>query len=112
MSFPIEVVPELSCFGRFATSPYQAWRTAFRETSKIAYFNHERPSMEGKHRLHVWTTKAHGNYSDWVLKGANDGVAHFNNTGAVLNKLKSTVNDWNWLRNYFESKYSDKQSTT
>jgi hypothetical protein len=112
MSFPIEVVPELSCFGRFATSPYQAWRTAFRETSKIAYFNHERPSMEGKHRLHVWTTKAHGDYADWVLKGANDGVAHFNNTGSVLHKLKSTVNDWDWLRSYYDLKYSVKESTT
>ena len=112
MSFPTEVVPELSCYGRFATSPYQAWRTAFRETSKIAYFNTEHPTMESKHRLHVWTTKAHGDYADWVLKGANDGLAHFTKVGPVLEKLKSTVNDWDWLRNYYDVKYSVKESTT
>jgi hypothetical protein len=112
MSFPTEVVPELSCYGRFATSPYQAWRTAFRETSKIAYFHNQQPTMESKHRLHVWTTKAHGDYADWVLKGATDGLEHFAKVGPVLDKLKSTVNDWSWLRNYYDLKYSDKESTT
>ena len=111
MSFPTEVVPELSCFGRFATSPYQAWRTAFRETSKLAYFQSESPSMDTKHRLHIWTTKAHGPHSNWVLNGARDGMEFFNKTGPDLVKLKAAF-DWNWLRNYFESKYSVKQSTT
>jgi len=111
MSFPTEVVPELSCFGRFATSPYQAWRTAFRETSKLAYFQSESPSMDTKHRLHIWTTKAHGPHNDWVLNGARDGMEFFNKTGPDLVKLKAAF-DWNWLRNYFESKYSVKQSTT
>jgi hypothetical protein len=112
MSFPTETVPELSCYGRFATSPYQAWRTAFRETSKIAYFNNENPTMESKHRLHVWTTKAHGDYSEWVLKGANDGLKHFEKIGPQLDKLKSTINNWNWLRDYYERKYSSNESIT
>ncbi len=112
LSFPVEVVPELSCYGRFATSPYQAWRTAFRETCKIAYFNHENPTIDSKHRLHVWTTKAHGDYSEWVLQGANDGVEHFKQVGAVLEHLKNTVNDWTWLRDFYARKYSSKVSTT
>ncbi len=110
LSFPTETVPELSCYGRFATSPYQAWRTAFRETSKIAYFNNENPTMESKHRLHVWTSKAHGDYAEWVLKGANDGLKHFEKIGPQLDKLKSTINNWNWLHTYYERKYSSNES--
>ena len=104
MSFPVEVVPELSCFGHFATSPYQAWRTAFRETSKLAYFQTEKPDIENRHRLHVWTSKAHGEYSEWVLNGARDGVEFFEQTGPDLVKLKAAF-DWNWLNDRFESKY-------
>ena len=104
MSFPVEVVPELSCFGNFATSPYQAWRTAFRETSKLSYFQDKSPSMEARYRLHVWTNEAQGEHGQWVLNGARDGVEFFEKTGPNLTKLKAAF-DWNWLRDYFDSKY-------
>ena len=91
MSFPVDVVAELSCFGKFATSPYQAWRTAFRETSKLSYFYHETPSMEARHRLHVWTNKAHGEHSEWVLNGARDGVEFFEKNWTRLGYIKSCV---------------------
>ena len=104
MSFPVEVVPELSCFGYFASSPYQAWRTAFRETSKLSYFHNETSDMEARYRLHVWTNKAHGEHSEWVLNGARDGVEFYEKTGPDLAKLKAAF-DWNWLRDYFDSKY-------
>ena len=51
MSFPTETIPQLSCYGRFATSPYQAWRTAFRETSKLCSFS----DVESKYRLKIWS---------------------------------------------------------
>ena len=104
MSFPVEVVPELSCYGNFATSPYQAWRTAFRETSKLSYFLDGTPNMEARHRLHVWTNVAHGPHCEWVLNGARDGVEFFKATGPDLPKLKAAF-DWTWLRQYFDSKY-------
>ena len=106
VSFPVEVVPELSCHGNFATSPYHAWRTAFRESAKLAYFNSVEPSFETQHRLTVWTSYAYGNNSDWVLKGAKDGVEFFEESNRSLDYLKQSFR-WEWLRERFAKKYGD-----
>ena len=106
ISFPVEVVPEISCHGRFATSPYHAWRTAFRETSKLAYFNSKEPSIEQQNRIDVWTTKAHGDYSEWVINGAKDGVEFFKESNGSLDYLKQSFR-WEWLRERFAKKYGD-----
>jgi len=45
------VVPELSCYGHFNTSPFETWRAAFRETIKLAQIMDEKPTIETKHRL-------------------------------------------------------------
>ena len=105
MSFPTEVIPEVSCYGRFATSPYQAWRTAFRETSKLASFD----NIESRHRLKVWCEHSLGEYAEWVLRGANDGVAFHNECAGELVKLKIAF-DWNWLRNRFDTIYNTSNS--
>lgn len=106
VSFPVEVVPKISCHGRFATSPYHAWRTAFRETSKLAYFNNKEPGIEQQHRLQTWTTKAHGDHAEWVINGANDGVEFFEESGGDLQYLQQAFR-WEWLRKRFHTKYGD-----
>ena len=105
MSFPTEVIPEVSCYGRFAISPYQAWRTAFRETSKLASFD----NIESRHRLKVWCEHSLGEYAEWVLRGANDGVEFHNECAGELVKLKIAFN-WNWLRNRFDTIYNTSNS--
>jgi len=109
-SFPVRVVPELSALGYFATDPYRAWRTAFRECTKLqSKCIRGQVDIETEYRLHVWTTFAKGDHSDWVLKGANDGVEYAiiaNNSYDHLRK----INDWQWLRSYFDSKYSTIES--
>lgn len=106
VSFPVEVVPKLSCHGNFATSPYHAWRTAFRESAKLSYFNVETPDIEIQYRLNVWTTHAVGEYSEWVLHGANDGVEFFKESNGRLEYLKQSFR-WEWLRERFVKKYGD-----
>lgn len=106
MSFPVEVVPEISCIGNFATSEYHAWRTAFRECAKLAYFNSVESDFENKHRLDVWTSYAKGAYADWVLRGANDGVEFFLESQGDLRYLQKSFR-WEWLRERFNSKYGD-----
>jgi hypothetical protein len=106
ISFPVEVVPELSCYGNFDTSAYQTWRTSFRETAKLAYFENEKSTVENKHRLNVWQTRAEGEFAEWALNGARDGVEFFEESGGDLAYMKQSF-DWNWLRERFIEKYGD-----
>ena len=101
-SFPVQVVPELSAFAHFAEDEYRAWRTAFRECTKLqSRCIRDQVDIETQHRLNVWCTYAYGDYSEWVLRGANDGVA-FADSGEDLKQ----INDWRWLRNRFNSLYN------
>ena len=101
MSFPVEVVPELSCYGRFATSPYQAWRTAFRETSKLSADE----NIESRYRLKIWCERATGDNAEWVLRGAQDGVEFYKESNGELVQLKRAF-DWTFLKQRFNSLYN------
>jgi hypothetical protein len=106
LSFAHEAVPVLSCYGSFDQSAYHTWRTAFRESAKLAFFESIAPSVEGAYRLNVWRTCALGNYAEWCLKGANDGVEFFNSSDHELDTLKQSFK-WTWLRQYFVSRYGE-----
>lgn len=107
-SFPVQVVPILSAYGYFAEDEYRAWRTAFRECTKLqSRCIHNQVDVETEYRLGVWTTHAEGPFSEWVLRGANDGVEFARSGDDLMNVL-----DWKWLRNYFDSKYSSIVSAT
>jgi hypothetical protein len=106
MSFPNESIPILSCHGDFNTTPYHTWRTAFRESAKLAYFESQSPTVEGNYRLNAWQTLAQGNHAEWCLKGSNDGVEFFQSTNGDLDMLKQSFK-WEWLRAYFVSHYSN-----
>jgi hypothetical protein len=106
VSFPVEVVPELSCYGNFDTSAYHTWRTSFREAGKLAFFENENPGMENRYRLDIWQTKAEGEFAEWALNGAHDGVEFFEESNGDLAYMKQSF-DWNWLRQRFIEKYGD-----
>lgn len=104
LSFPHESVPILSCFGKFNSTPYQTWRTAFRETSKLCYFQDLNKSIENEYRIHTWTNYADGEYAEWCIRGANDGLQFAEEINYDLKKLKNSFR-WEWLQSYFESLY-------
>ena len=107
-SFPVEVVPELSALGYFATDPLRAWRSAFRECTKLqSRCIRRQVDVETQYRLDVWTNHAEGPYAEWVLRGARDGV-EFANSGEDIMQ----INDWNWLTEQFQSRYSNTLSAT
>jgi hypothetical protein len=106
LSFPHESVPLLSCYGSFDQSPYHTWRTAFRESAKLAYFEHVKPTVEGAYRLNVWLTVANGDYAEWSMRGAEDGTEFFEQSGRELDILKQSFK-WEWLRTYFVNKYGE-----
>jgi len=106
LSFPHESVPILSCHGDFATTPYHAWRTAFRETAKLAHFESQTPTVEGAFRLTRWLKTAQGVNAEWCLKGACDGYEFFQTTQGDLAALKQSFK-WEWLRSYFSQRYGE-----
>jgi hypothetical protein len=106
LSFLHESIPILSCYGEFDQSAYHTWRTAFREASKLAYFEHEQATVEGAYRLKTWQTVANGPYAKWCLQGANDGVEFFDRSDRQLTTVKQAFR-WEWLREYFVTRYGD-----
>ena len=106
LSFPHESIPILSCLGRFNTTPYHTWRTAFRETAKLAFFESEQSTVDGQYRLRTWLDRAEGDHAEWCLRGAQDGQEFFETTNGKLDKLKQSFR-WEWLREYFNSRYSN-----
>jgi len=108
LSFAHESVPIVSCYGDFNQTPYHTWRTAFRECAKLAYFESQSPTVDGEYRLNTWLSRAQGNHAEWCLKGAHDGVEFFKAGDQALATLKQSFR-WEWLREYFISRYGDLQ---
>ena len=106
MSFPHEVVPVISTYGNFNTSPYHTWRTAFREVSKLYDIQAREPSVETDYRINVWETVAEGDYAEWALKGAKDGADFYKQYKNDFAYRKNSFS-WEWLRNYFKERYGD-----
>jgi hypothetical protein len=100
MSWPTESIPILSCHGKFNTTAYHTWRTAFRETAKLAWFESQQPTIEGRYRLNTWLDRAQGAHSEWCLQGARDGVEFFDRNGGDQAVIKQSFR-WQWLREYF-----------
>ena len=104
MSFPNETIPVVSAWGRFNTSPYHTWRTAFRETAKLCLFDYQRPTIENTYRLNKWMTHAHGDHAEWALRGAQDGKDFFNQCQGNEEHMKHMFS-WQWLKERFETIY-------
>ena len=100
MSFDTESIPLTSVYGEFAITPYHAWRTAFREVSKLCQWQLDEPSVETDYRIHVWKTHATGPNAEWVLRGANDGAEFFSENIWNHDILKQAFR-WEWLKDYF-----------
>jgi hypothetical protein len=64
--------------------------------------------VDGEYRLNTWLNRAQGNHAEWCLKGAQDGVEFFKSSDQALATLKQSFR-WEWLREYFVSRYGDLQ---
>jgi hypothetical protein len=102
-----EIVPKLSAIATFNVSPFQTWRTAFRECAKLSQFIDENNKDEDKTRLAIWLTTAEGQYAEWCLHGANDGAAFYQKNKHDAIVLKNAFN-WEWLTAYFTQLYHNQ----
>jgi len=98
----LKVIEKVSNLTAFNTSPYNAWRSAFRECVKLSagtfeYFN----KFESKRRLEAWTTKGEDKpYGKYAIAGAKAGMEFGLKNREDSTELKK-INNREWLLDQF-----------
>ena len=95
-------VPLLSGVARFNSDPWMTWRTAFRECLKL---RNDADNIESEYRLEKWLTVADGNNGEWSTAGAKDAIDFYNAVSGDYENLRLSY-EWQWLREYYDSRYS------
>ena len=91
------VVPIVASTADFNTTPYETWRTAFRECVKLT----QQSDIESRYRLEQWTTIGNGENGEWSVRGAEDAVKYVEDG----NELQQTF-EWAFLKEFFDSHYN------
>ena len=94
---------QISNITAFNTNPFETWKSAFRECTKLASsIIPNGDNIDNQYRLDVWCSrgkdKPNGKYA---IMGANQGKdfgTHYRKNNNVLKK----INDFDWLREQFE----------
>lgn len=94
-------VDVVACETRFATSPWHAWRGAFRECVKLSSAAISEMSLEQKSWLDTWTSVATGPYAEYLLAGAKAGK-EFGEYHKDSKETIGLINNYNWLRTRFD----------
>ena len=99
-----KVIPEVSNITCFNTDPFSAWRSGFRECTKLAskiITNHD--NKETEERLAIWcTVGADREFGDFAIMGANEGMA-FGTAHKDQPDMLGLINDYAWLEQKFNS---------
>ena len=92
LSHELEVIPEVSstiCFD----DAWSAWRTAFRESYKLA----QSDNATDKYRLKLWCSSDKTEFGKYSKDGANKGKDYYTN-----NPNDVRINDWSFLKEIFK----------
>lgn len=103
LSNKLKIIPEVASVNRFASSPWNAWRSGFREAAKLASSTIARTNQEETAtRLTAWTTKGLDRpFGEYVVPGAVLGMQYgIENKGNQDALIK--INDWSWLYEQFK----------
>jgi len=96
------VMPEIASTTIINASPFEAWKSGFRECTKLAssVILHQ-DQQETDDRLRTWCTVARGDYADEVLRGAYSGRL-FGDHNRGNKKALAQINNFAWLEKRFE----------
>lgn len=99
---------QISNVTAFNTSPFDAWRSAFRECAKLSSSIIDNgDSVDNAYRLETWRTRGKDRpFGDYCILGANQGSdfgEYYRNDLKRLNK----INDFSWLRETFSDAVED-----
>jgi len=103
LSNKLKIIPTVASINRFASSPWNAWRSGFREAAKLASNTIARSNQdETTNRLAAWTTKGlDRRFGEYVVPGAvlgmQYGLENKRNQDALIK-----INDWPWLYEQFK----------
>lgn len=89
---------------QFNTDPFNTWRSAFRECTKLASnIIDNNKQIDDAYRLEVWCTRGENRkYGEYAILGANQGKdfgSHYKGNKKAL----SLINDWEWLKEQFDA---------
>jgi hypothetical protein len=92
-----EVVPINSGTALYNTTPWMAWRTAFREVIKLCSSS----DVESQYRLNQWLATPRTNVENWAWSvwGAEDAVEYYQAVKGEPTELRKSY-EWAWLASY------------
>ena len=97
LSMPHTSVPVVGSTADYATTPYETWRTAFRECIKLD----QQKDVESQYRLKQWYTVGNGEMGVWSKRGAEDALEFVGMGGDLQLSF-----EWAWLKEHFNSLYN------
>ena len=102
LSNKLTIVPKVASINRFASSPWNAWRSGFREAAKLASSTIARSNQdENSTRLSAWISKGlDRRFGEYVIPGARSGMQYGTENKNNQDAL-SKINDWSWLYEQF-----------
>ena len=94
---------QISNITAFNTSPFDAWKSAFRECTKLSSsIIPNGDNIDNEYRLDIWCTRgAERPFGEYSIMGATQGKdfgTHYRNNTNLLNK----INDFAWLKTTFD----------
>lgn len=97
------VMPDAISITRFNTSPFEAWKSGFRECAKLQSAVIRKNKVDqNEERIRIWCTEGGDQpYGDWAIAGAIAGKKfgeEYKDDPVMLAK----INDFKWLKNKFE----------
>ena len=100
-----KAMPQLANITAFNTGPFETWKSAFRECTKLASKIIDRQkNEETENRLHIWTTVGKERpYGEFALRGAQAGSAYGKASQGDIEALKK-INDFEWLMERFNER--------
>jgi hypothetical protein len=101
----LKVMPDVISTTNFNTSPYSAWKSAFREGIKLQENIKKNPNdADSMQRFNTWSNVfLPVPFSNWVKHGIEDSVKFFNKHYSSIDN----INDFEWLKAYFTNSYKD-----
>lgn len=101
----IKIMPDVIATTHFNSSPFESWKSAFRECVKLMHNRSINPAdSESDQRLAAWSTRANPEapYADHCLRGARDAISWYEQHNDDPIEL-SRINDFEWLMDRFRA---------
>jgi len=91
----IKILDQTIATTHFNSSPFETWKSAFRECVKLLRNLEINPDdMESQNRLNSWTnTESNAQHADWCRRGSRDSVDWYLNNHGNFSK----INDFDFL---------------